>query len=64
MRTKSVPPPPRSSSNVDGADDPTDYAATIAWLKVTTEQLWDDATSVGASEQLVAWLVQFGEEVG
>ena len=46
------------------AEDPTEYAATIAWLKVTTEQLWDDATSVGASEQLVAWLVQFGEEVG
>jgi hypothetical protein len=46
------------------ADDPTDYAATIAWLKVTTEQLWDDTTSIGASEQLVAWLVQFGEEVG
>ena len=46
------------------ADEPTEYAATIAWLKVTTEQLWDDATSVGASEQLVAWLVQFGEDVG
>jgi hypothetical protein len=44
--------------------DATEYAPTIAWLKVTTEQLWDDATSVGASEQLVAWLVQFGEEVG
>jgi hypothetical protein len=46
------------------ADDPTEYSATIAWLKVTTEQLWDDATSVGASEQLVAWLVQFGEGGG
>ncbi|HUP87233.1 MAG TPA: DNA primase [Acidimicrobiales bacterium] len=46
------------------ADDPTEYSPTIAWLKVTTEQLWDDATSVGASEQLVAWLVQFGEAVG
>lgn len=46
------------------ADDPTEYGATIAWLKVTSEQLWDDATSVGASEQLVAWLVQFGEEGG
>ena len=46
------------------ADDPTEYAPTIAWLKVTSEQLWDDTTSVGASEQLVAWLVQFGEEVG
>ena len=46
------------------ADDPTEYSPTIAWLKVTSEQLWDDATSVGASEQLVAWLVQFGEEVG
>ena len=46
------------------ADDPTEYAATIAWLKVTTEQLWEQETSVGASEQLVAWLVQFGEESG
>lgn len=46
------------------ADDPTEYGATIAWLKVTTEQLWDDATSLGASEQLVAWLVQFGEGGG
>jgi DNA primase len=47
-----------------GAEDPTAYAPTIAWLKLTTEQLWDDATSVGAVEQLVAWLVQFGEEAG
>jgi len=46
------------------ADDPTEYGATIAWLKVTSEQLWDDATSLGASEQLVAWLVQFGEGGG
>ena len=46
------------------AADPTEYAPTIAWLKVTTEQLWDSETSVGASEQLVAWLVQFGEEAG
>jgi hypothetical protein len=46
------------------ADDPTEYGPTIAWLKVTTEQLWDDATSLGASEQLVAWLVQFGEGGG
>lgn len=46
------------------ADDPTEYGPTIAWLKVTTEQLWDDATSFGAAEQLVAWLVQFGEEGG
>jgi hypothetical protein len=41
---------------------PTDYAATIGWLKVTTEQLWEPQTSVGASDQLVAWLVQFGQE--
>jgi hypothetical protein len=54
----------RLQAEARGADDPTEYAATIAWLKVTTEQLWDDATSVGASEQLVAWLVQFGEEAG
>jgi DNA primase len=47
-----------------GAADPMEYAPTITWLKVTTEQLWDDATSVGASEQLVAWLVQFGEGGG
>jgi hypothetical protein len=47
-----------------GSDDPTAYAPTIAWLKLTSEQLWDDATSVGAAEQLVAWLVQFGEEAG
>jgi DNA primase len=47
-----------------GAADPMEYAPTIAWLKVTTEQLWDDTTSVGASEQLVAWLVQFGEGGG
>jgi DNA primase len=47
-----------------GAEDPTSYSPTIAWLKLTTEQLWDDATSVGAAEQLVAWLVRFGEEAG
>lgn len=46
------------------ADEATEYSATIAWLKVTTEQLWDDATSLGALEQLVPWLVQFGEEGG
>ena len=46
------------------SEDPTDYAATIAWCKVTVEQLWDDATSAGAAEQLVAWLVQFGEGGG
>jgi DNA primase len=44
--------------------NPTEYSPTIAWLKHTGEQLWDDATAVGATEQLVAWLVQFGEEVG
>jgi DNA primase len=44
--------------------NPTEYAATIGWLKRTGEQLWDDATAVGAAEQLVAWLVQFGEEAG
>ncbi|HET9441785.1 MAG TPA: hypothetical protein VFO65_00605, partial [Acidimicrobiales bacterium] len=41
---------------------PTDYAPTIAWLKVTGERLWDDATSVEASGQLVPWLVQFALE--
>jgi DNA primase len=46
------------------ADDPTEYAATTGWLKRTMAQLWDEATSVGASEQLVAWLVQFGEGGG
>ncbi len=46
------------------APEATEYAAMIAWLKVTTEQLWDDATSVGAAEQLVAWLVQSGEGGG
>jgi DNA primase len=46
------------------ADDPTSYGATIGWLKRTMDQLWDSATSVGASEQLVAWLVQFGEGGG
>jgi DNA primase len=46
------------------AADPTDYAETIKWVKLTTGQLWEDDTSVGASEQLVAWLVQFGEETG
>ncbi|MGI8517540.1 MAG: toprim domain-containing protein, partial [Acidimicrobiia bacterium] len=47
-----------------GAEEPTEYGATIGWLKRTTEQLWDDATSLGAAEQLVPWLVQFGEERG
>jgi DNA primase len=51
-------------SEARSAEDPTAYGATIAWLKVTTEALWDDATSVEASEQLVAWIVQFGEGSG
>jgi DNA primase len=46
------------------ADDPTAYGATVGWLKRTMAQLWDSATSVDASEQLVAWLVQFGEGGG
>jgi DNA primase len=51
-------------SEARNSDEPTEYSATIAWLKHTTEQLWDDATSLGAAEQLVPWLVQFGEERG
>jgi hypothetical protein len=47
-----------------GAEDPTEYAPTIGWLKVTSERLWDDADSVDAAGQLVAWLVQFGQEGG
>jgi DNA primase len=42
----------------------TEYADTIGWLKRTTEQLWESQTSVGATDQLVAWLVQFGQEGG
>lgn len=42
--------------------DPTQYGATIAWLKVTVEQLWDSATSLDAANQLVPWLVQFAQE--
>jgi DNA primase len=46
------------------AADPTDYSATIGWLSMAIQQLWDEASGVGAIEQLVAWLVQFGEEAG
>ncbi len=51
-------------SEARNADEPTAYSATIAWLKHTTEQLWDDVTSLSAAEQLVPWLVKFGEERG
>lgn len=43
---------------------PTDYAATIAWLKVTLEQLWESGTSKGACTTLVAWLSRSAEEQG
>lgn len=51
-------------SDARAAEDPTAYAPTVGWLKRTMAQLWDDATSVDASDQLVAWLVQFGEGGG
>jgi hypothetical protein len=44
------------------SDSPTDYSPTIAWLRVTSEQLFEPATSVEATGQLVPWLVQFGQE--
>ncbi len=43
------------------SDDPVAFAPIIAWLKLTTEQLWDDATGRDAASHLVAWLVQFGQ---
>lgn len=44
------------------SDDPVAFSPTIAWLKLTTEQLWDEATRREAATHLVAWLVQFGQE--
>ena len=44
------------------ADSPTDYSPTIAWLRVTSEQLFEPSTSIEATGQLVPWLVQFGQE--
>ncbi|MDQ4072392.1 MAG: toprim domain-containing protein, partial [Actinomycetota bacterium] len=46
------------------AVSPTDYAPIITWLKLNVEQLRDPASRVEASKQLVAWLVQFGQEGG
>jgi DNA primase len=43
---------------------PTDYAPTSTWLKLSIEQLRDPASRVEASKQLVAWLVEFGQEGG
>ncbi len=54
----------RLQAQARASQAPTDYAPTIAWLKLTTEQLWDEMTSLGAAGQLVAWLVQFDEEEG
>jgi DNA primase len=46
------------------ADDVSETAATIGLLMQLREQLWDDEHSIDASGQLVAWLVQFGQEGG
>jgi len=46
------------------ASSPTDYAATIAWLKVTLEQLWESDTSREACTRLVAWLTRSAQEQG
>ncbi|MEA3077496.1 MAG: primase [Actinomycetota bacterium] len=46
------------------ADDVSETAATIGTLMQLREQLWDDDRSLDASGQLVAWLVQFGQEGG
>ncbi|MBW3614946.1 MAG: DNA primase [Actinobacteria bacterium] len=54
----------RLQAEARASQSPTDYAATIAWLKLTTEQLWEEETSIGATGQLVAWLVQFEKEGG
>ncbi len=54
----------RLQAQARASQTPTDYAPTIAWLKLTTEQLWQDESSIGAAGQLVAWLVEFEKEGG
>ena len=44
------------------AADPGSYAASVQWLRLTIELLRESDTRVEASDQLVAWLVQFGQE--
>ncbi|HEX2851378.1 MAG TPA: DNA primase [Acidimicrobiales bacterium] len=52
----------RLQADARSSDDPVVFSPTIAWLKLTAEQLWDDATGREAATHLVAWLVQFGQE--
>ncbi len=54
----------RLQAQARASEAPTDYAPTIAWLKLTTEQLWDDGAGISAAGQLVPWLVRFEEEEG
>ncbi|MCX7620709.1 MAG: DNA primase [Acidimicrobiales bacterium] len=46
------------------ADDPLAYSQTIAWLKLTIEDLQSEHPSVGSREQLLAWLTQQSEDEG
>ena len=43
-------------------EDIEEAAALMGWLKLTREQLYEQATRVDAAERLVAWLAERGEE--